>query len=107
MHATVTLALESEPGMRLVVKAKPSSVTDQPPESFDEWVRHLEGAGNASLPIEQLHLIYERRRKRYEVWLTRVQEHGQAAIHSRPALQRLLANEEHWLGELAVLAVLG
>ncbi len=98
VHATVTLALESELGMRLVVKAEPSSVTDPPPDNFDDWVRRLGGAAAGSVPIEQLQQIYALMRRRHETWLARVRAHGQAAIHSRPALQRLLESEHRERG---------
>jgi hypothetical protein len=94
VHASVTLALESEPGMRLVVKAEPSSVTDPPPDDFDEWVHRLGTADAGSVSLEQLQQIYTLMRRRHETWLARVEEHGQTAIHSRPALQRLLSNDQ-------------
>jgi hypothetical protein len=84
--------------MRQVVKAEPASVTDPMPATFEDWARRLTQTGQVgheTAPDAPLHQIYDLMRQRHQVWLERVEEYGQVAIHSRPALERLLASHEH------------
>ena len=93
-RARASFEVESQPGMRLHVKAAPASHTTPPP-SFEEWVRSFSNdePETESSSEPDLREAYAIQCQRYRVALDHLEAYGQVAIHARPTLQSWLRQE--------------
>jgi hypothetical protein len=86
------LDLDSEPGMRLSVRARPSRITTPGADTFEDWIGlapHVQPLGVPDLDALSQE-AFEFHHQRREIGLKSLADYGQVSIHAKPAIQRML-----------------